>query len=109
MIQIVIGLNRKRIPSTKITKNLFFQPIPMQKMQVYRKCVDFEGEKKVQMKNEHGGKGGRTESPIVHSIINSVGQPLDIGTCVFMESKFFGHTLGRCPYSYLKNKLYRFS
>lgn len=60
---------------------------------VQRKCSHCEEEETVQMKGENVASGGMAAPSIVHSVINSGGQPLDRSTRNFMESRF-GYDFG---------------
>jgi hypothetical protein len=77
------------------------QPVPTVKPQtrlLQRKCgcsgltgkCEECDKKKLQRKPAHGEASGSTAPPIVISVLNSPGQPLDAGTRAFMEPRF-GH------------------
>ena len=79
-----------RMPINK-NENHFFKPVSINSIQ--RKCAECEEEEKLQMKSEGGDVAGMTAPNIVHDVINSDGQPLDVGTRGFMESRF-GYDFG---------------
>ena len=55
---------------------------------INRKCFHCEEEERIQMKKESIGSATMTASSTVQDVINSRGQPLDVGTRGFMESRF---------------------
>lgn len=84
-----------RMPETK-NDALFFQARPISVNPIQRKCLECEQEEeesKVQMKTTSVVSGGLTAPPIVHDVINSGGQPMDITTRNFMEARL-GYDFG---------------
>ncbi|MEO8962988.1 MAG: DUF4157 domain-containing protein [Ginsengibacter sp.] len=62
-------------------------------LDIHRKCDHCEVEEKLQMKGESSAIDGVAAPPIVHDVINSVGQPLDRAARNFMESRL-GYDFG---------------
>src|SRR4051812_3947317 len=58
-------------------ENTFFKSVANP---VQRKCSHCKGEKKLQMKEESNANNEMTAPPVVHDVINSIGQSLDAGT-----------------------------
>src|SRR4051812_10360188 len=66
------------------------QPVQLKsakELDIQKKCAHCEEEEKLQMKAVSGDSAGLTAPPVVHDVINSGGQSLDIGTRGFMESR----------------------